>query len=333
MNARTLQKPALCTLCCALVQLFTACCCEQDSPAYPPAGEPVALSIGSARLTVTAAPHGSDSNAPGTRAGSGTVIETEGAKLRLFRTAGTEGYQAMYDVACTYSGGKWTSEPPIYMDSRKAAVYACYDPHGVVSFGANSTTTSSTISFGDYADNQMWYFDPTHTAVDCFSAEPDFTLQCAYSRLAFHIARDADYPTACKVSNIRLQPTTGTFTNAAKVDFTTGKLTGGAALAKYDKNTTGLPMYTTGILSATPDESVELSIPAQELPVAAQLKITLTVDGIDYSATLTTAQLAKFEGSMRYTVYLSIKPKGLAVESVTLKAWTDATTSLDPSFD
>lgn len=332
MNARTLQKPVLCTLYCGIALLLAACGGEQDSPVGPPAGEPVALSIGSARLTATADTRGSDSSAPGTRAG-GTVINTEGAKLRLFRTAGTGGYDPMYDVACTYSGGKWTSEHPIYMDSRAAAVYACYDPYDVVSFGTTSTTTSSTISFGDYADNQMWYFDSSHTAVNCTNAEPDFTLQCAYSRLAFHIARNADYPIACKVSNIRLQPTGGAFTNAAKVDLATGKLTGGATLAAYDKDTKSLPMYTTGIPSATPDESVELMIPAQDLPASAQLKITLTVNEVDYSATLTTAQLAKFEGSVRYTVYLSIKPKGLAVESVTLKDWTDATTTLGPSFD
>lgn len=333
MNARTLQKPVLCTLYCGIALLFAACGGEQDSPVGPPAGEPVALSIGSARLTATADTRGSDSSAPGTRAGSGTAIETDGAKLRLFRTAGTDGYDPMYDVACTYSGGKWTSEHPIYMDSRTAAVYACYDPYGVVSFGANSTITSSTVSFGDYTDNQMWYFDSSHTAMNCTNAESDFTLQCAYSRLAFHIARDADYPFACKVSNIRLQPTIGTFTNAAKVDLSTSKLTGGAALAAYNKDTKSLGMYTTGIPSGTPDTGVELSIPAQDLPAAAQLKITLNVDGVDYSATLTRTQLAKFEGSMRYTVYLSIKPKGLAVESVTLKAWTDATTTLGPSFD
>lgn len=335
MNARTLQKPTLCTLFCGIALLFAACGGEQDNPAYPPAGEPVALSIGSARLTATADTRGSDSSAPGTRAG-GTVINTDGAKLRLFRTAGAGGYDPMYDVACTYStanGGKWTSEHPIYMDSRTAAVYACYDPHNVVSFGTNSTTTSSTISFGDYTDNDMWYFDNTHTAVNCTNAEPDFTLQCAYSRLAFHIARDAEYPTVCKVSNIRLQPTTGTFTNGAKVDLSTGKLTGGTALAAYNKDTKSLSMYTTGIPSATPDESVELMIPAQDLPTSAQLKITLNVNEVDYSATLTPAQLAKFEGSVRYTVYLSIKPKGLAVESVTLKAWTEATTTLGPSFD
>lgn len=332
MNARTLQKPALCTLYCGIALLLAACGSEQDSPVGPPSGEPVALSIGSARLTATADPRDSD-HAPGTRAGGGTVINTEGAKLHLFRTAGTDGYDPMYDVACTYSGGKWTSEHPIYMDSRTAAVYACYDPHGVVSFGANSTTTSSTVSFVDYADNDMWYFDNTHTAVNCTNAEPDFTLQCAYSRLAFSIARDADYPTACKVSNLRLQPTSGTFTNAAKVDLVTGKLTGGTTLAAYDKDTKSLPMYTAGIPSGTPDTSVELSIPVQDLPASAQLKITLTVNEVDYSATLTTAQLAKFEGSVRYTVYLSIKPKGLAVESVTLKDWTDATTTLGPSFD
>lgn len=332
MNARTLQKPALCTLYCGIALLLAACDSEQDSPVGPPSGEPVALSIGGARLTATADPRGSD-HAPGTRAGSGTAIETEGAKLRMFRTAGIGGYDPMYDVACTYSGGKWTSEHPIYMDSRTAAVYACYDPHNVVSFGTNSTTTSSTVSFVDYADNDMWYFDNTHTVVSCTNAKPDFTLQCAYSRLAFHIARDADYPTACKVSNIRLQPTSGSFTNAAKVDLVTGKLTGGAALAQFDKDTKSLSMYTTGIPSGTPDTGVELSIPAQDLPASAQLEIILTVDGTDYSATLTTAQLAKFEGSVRYTVYLSIKPKGLAVESVTLKDWTDATTTLGPSFD
>lgn len=333
MNARTLQKPALCTLYCGIALLFAACGGEQDIPAGPPAGEPVALSIGSARLTAAADTRGSDSSAPGTRAG-GTVINTDGAKLRLFRTAGIGGYDPMYDVACTYSGGKWTSEHPIYMDSRKAAVYACYDPHSVVSFGANSTTTSSTISFGDYADNQMWYFDSSHTEVDCFSAEPDFTLQCAYSRMAFHIARDADYPNACKVSNIRLQPTTGTFTNAAKVDLATGKLTGGAALATYNKDTKSLSMYTTGIPSDTPDTSVELSIPAQDLPATAQLKISLTVDGTDYSATLTPAQLAKFEGSVRCTVYLSIKGTGLKVSSVTTTEWvTGDIGGIDSKFD
>lgn len=328
MNAITLKRTLMLrTFLCGLPLLVAACSGEQDSPAFLPGGDPVPLSVGTVRLT----------DAPATRAGdeSGTTVNADGAKLRLFRTA-AGGYEPMYDVACTYTtagGGQWTSEHPIYVDSRKATVYACYDPNNVVTFGANSTETSSTISLGDYDADKMWYFDNAHTTVSCTDAEPDFTLTCVYARMLFHIARNADYPNACKISKISIQPTTGNFTDAARFDLSTGKLTDGSNLGKYDKDTKSLPMYTAGVSGTTPDTSVELMVPAQPMPAGASLKIALTVDGVDCTATLTPAQFSRFAGSVRYTVYLNIMAKGLVVQSVSLTDWTDKSTDVGSSFD
>lgn len=326
MKTRNLTQPLVFVLLCGLSALAAGCGTESDGTGQLPSGKPVPVSVGSARLS------GLVSGA--TRAGdeSGTTVTTDNACLRLFRTA-AGGYTAMYDIASTYSSAtaQWTSAKPIYVDSRKATVYACYDPNNVVTFGDKSVTTSSTISIADYDADKMWYFDNTHTAVDCFNASPDFNLKCVYSRMAFHIARDATYPTACKISEIRIQPGTGNFLNDATFDLGTGKLSAGTDLASYSKDTKALPMYTAGIPADTPDTSIELMVPSQSLAVGAGLKVTLNVEGSDVTATIPSEQFNEFKHSERYTVYLKVTPAGLNVGKVTTTDW--ATGTGDAGFD
>lgn len=329
MKTRNLTQPLVIVLLCGLSALAAGCGTESDSAVPLPSGNPVPVSVGSARLSGTVS---------ATRAGdeSGTDVEADNAKLRLFRT-NANGYAAMYDIASTYSttSSQWTSEQPIYVDSRKATVYACYDPNNVVTFGANSTITTSTLSIGDYNANQMWYFDNSHTAVDCFNASPDFRLKCVYARLAFHIARDVTYPTACKVGSISIKPTAGSFLNAARFDLSTGKITSGSTLAVYSKDTKSLPMYTAGISSDTPDTGIDLMVPAQTLSAGSGLRVTLNVDGLDYSATIPSDKLNDFVQSTRYVAYLKVVPGGLEISSVTTTDWGTPSSggNFDSNFD
>lgn len=326
MKTRNLTQPLVFVLLCGLSALAAGCGSEQDAngPGNLPVGDPVPVSVGTARLSGIAS---------ATRAGdeSGTDVKADNAKLRLFRTnAGT--YSPMYDIASTYSAAssQWTSEQPIYVDSRKATIYACYDPNNVVTFGANSTTTTNILSIGDYDADKMWYFDNSHTAVDCFNASPDFTLKCVYSRLAFNIARDENYPAACKISEVSIRPGSGNFRNGATFDLGTGKLSAAANLASYSKDTKALPMYTAGISADTPDTSIDLMVPSQALTAGSGLKVTLNVDGSEVIATIPPDKFNEFRNSERYTVYLKITSSGLNVGQVTTTDWVP---SSGGSFD
>lgn len=329
MKTRNLTQPLVFVLLCGLSALAAGCGTESDSAGQVPSGTPVPVSVGSARLS---------GNISASRAGdeSGTTVATDNAKLRLFRT-NAGGYAAMYDIASTYStaSSQWASEQPIYVDSRKATIYACYDPNNVVAFDANSTVTSSTISIGDYDADKMWYFDNSHTAVDCLNATPDFKLKCVYSRLAFHIARDVTYPIACKVGSISIKPTAGSFQNAARFDLSTGKITSGSTLASYSKDTKALPMHTAGISSDTPDTSIELMVPSQSLNAGSGLGVTLNVDGFDYSATIPSGTFNDFVLSTRYVAYLKVVPGGLDISSVTTTEWGTPSSggNFDSNFD
>ena len=327
----------------ALAVLLLAGCSSDAAQEEMNTGEPVPVSIDAAldAGTITSpeeqASDASRVSGASSRASTNTSLAVEGKMVKLFLTdanaSGTK-YTNKYGVLYTYRAAQnaWISDTPFYVDARKANIYACYDPNGVVTFNSNSTKTSSQLMMQFNDDSKLWYYDSSNTNIDNTKAKLNFTLKCAYSRLSLRLSKTADYPGACKVSQVTLKPGSGTFYTSAFVDIATGALSGNSR-SDVPYNTTGLSMYTTG-LTTTPDTSLDWLFPAQKLALGAGFTFTLSVDGAAYSVTVPSTKFNEFKRGVRYTANLQMSGTGLVINSVTTTDWPAVTNiSADSTFD
>ena len=294
-------------------------CSDENSPQDGLAAVP--LGVGSLSLEARTA----------TRAG-GTPVSAEGAAVQVFLT-NEGGYAPVYGKTYTCTGGKWGSNDPVYVDNRTGKALGVYDPNHLVTFGANSTVTTNALQAQAYRDNLLWYYDNAHgTNVNSTSPLMNFSMTCAYSRMAFSITHDAGYPLACKVSRITVKPATGNFYTNARVDIADGALTG-TAVTEYSIDTSTLPMNTSGIAVGTTDNSVDHLFPGQTLAAGAGLTFVLTVDGAGYSVTVPSSTLNEIKAGMHYTVQLAMTGQGILVSGVSVAGWNPSSTNVDSHFD
>lgn len=263
-------------------------------------GESVPLGVSSLHLDCELA----------TRAG-GTPVTTDDATIAVFLT-NTGGYTPMYNKTYTYSGGNWSSSDPICVDKRTGKALAVYDPNGLVSFGTNSTVTTNTLQAQAYDEKKLWYYDNTNGTGINNTIPAAFSMNPGYSRLSFSISRHANYPLACKVSQIVIKPSSGNFYTAARVNIADGSLTG-TTVANYTINTSALPVNSTGIAIGTPDTSIDYLFPAQ---TCNGLTITLTVDGKNLSVTVPNSSFSAFSPGIRYTVQMEITSVGVSAVTI-----------------
>ena len=283
----------------------------------------VPLCVGSLRL-----------NSEFTTRADGTLITTEGATIGVFLT-GEGGYTPAYNKTYTYFGsGGWRSTDPVYLDKRIGKALAVYDPNNLVSFD----TTSGTITANDalqaqsYDEDKLWYYDHINGAgVNC-TTPAAFSMKCAYSRLAFSISRNANYPFACKVSRVMIKPSLGSFYTAARVDIKDGTLVG-TFVVGYTIDTSALPMNTSGLVVGTSDTSIDLLFPAQKLVEGAGLTFTLTADNKDYSVTVPAATFNTIAAGMHYTVQLEMTGIGIVISNVSITDWVTSGSNINSGFD
>lgn len=300
--------------------LLLCASCSENTAVEWSYGESVPLGIEELRLEGTT----------DTRAG-GIPVTAEGATIAVFLT-NTGGYTPMYNKTYTYSGGSWSSTDPICVDKRMGKVVGVYDPNGLVSFGANSTVTANNLQAQVYDETKLWYYDNTN-GTDVNNTTPAaFSMTCAYSRLSFSISRNANYPSACKISQIVIKPSSGNFYTNARVDITDGSLTG-TAVANYTINTSAMSMNTTGLIVGSPDTSIDQLFPAQTLTSGAGLTFTLTTDGKDYTVTVPAATFNKIQAGVHYTVQLEMTGIGIVVNSVTTADWVTSGSNIDSKLD
>lgn len=279
--------------------LLLCASCSEEVSSDDSFGESVPLGVSSLRLDGELA----------TRAG-GTVI-TDDATIAVFLT-NTGGYTPMYNKTYTCSGGNWSSTDPVCVDKRTGKALAVYDPNGLVSFGTNSTITTNTLQAQAYDEKKLWYYDNTNGTGINNTIPAAFSMKCAYSRLSFSISRHANYPLACKVSQIVIKPSSGNFYTNARVNIADGSLTGTAA-ANYTINTAAMSINTAGIAAGATDTSVDHLFPAQ---TCNGLTITLTTDGKDMSVTIPGSSFSIFSPGIRYTVQIEITSVGVSAVTI-----------------
>lgn len=300
--------------------LLLCASCSEEVSVDDSFGESVPLGVSSLRLDGELA----------TRAG-GTPVTTDGATIAVFLT-NTGGYTPMYNKTYTCSGGNWSSTDPVCVDTRTGKALAVYDPNGLVSFGTNSTITTNTLQAQAYDEKKLWYYDNTNGTGINSTIPAAFSMKPAYSRLSFSISRHANYPLACKVSQIVIKPSSGNFYTNARVNIADGSLTG-TAVANYTINTSAMSMNTAGLIVGTPDTSIDQLFPAQSLAAGAGLTFTLTTDRKDHSVTVPAATFNKIQAGVHYTVQLEITGVGIVVGSVTTADWAASNSNIDSKFD
>lgn len=304
----------------ALLSGLICTSCSEEAAVEHSFGESVPLSVNSLHIDGELA----------TRAG-GTPVTAEGAAIKVFLT-NMGGYTPVYNRTYTYSGGKWSSVSPVCVDKRTGKAVAVYDPNGLVDFGLNSAVTTNALQAQPFSEGQLWYYDNVNGTGVNSTTPAAFSMKCAYARLSFSISRNVSYPSACKVSQIVIKPSSGDFYTIAQVNITDGSLTG-TAVASYAINTSALSMNTTGLVVGIPDTDIDYLFPAQTLASGAGLTFTLTTDGKDYTVTVPAATFNKIQAGVHYTVQLEMTGIGIVVNSVTTTDWITSGSNIDSKFD
>lgn len=267
-----------------------------------------------------------------TRTAGYTPVPSGGA-IGVFRTAPvTADSPAQRDVKYTYNGTKWNPESEanqIVVGAENATLCAYY-PQGKVSFTTNTTQTALTVK--DYsAANDLCYADkPVQAAVNNANRTVSFQMEHAYSRLQIHITRSstADYPNACKITSIQMEPATAgsEFYTARTINVglpaTNGSQLTGSKAASWTLNTAALAMGTAGISKGATDTSIDKLFPPQAFSTNIGTKLTLTIDGKNQTVTVPYAKLTGLKAGEISRIMLEIQGTELVVESVQIKQWT-----------
>lgn len=268
-----------------------------------------------------------------TRTTGYTPVPSGGA-IGVFRTAPvTADSPAQRDVKYTYNGTQWSpeSEAKQIVVGAENATLCAYYPQGKVSFTVNTTQTALTVK--DYsAANDLCYADkPVQAAVNNANRAVSFLMEHAYSRLQIHITRSstADYPNACKITSIQMEPATAgsEFYTARTINVglpaTNGSQLTGSKAASWTLNTAALAMGATGISKGATDTGIDKLFPPQAFSTNVGTKLTLTIDGKNRTVTVPYAKLTGLKAGEISRIMLEIQGTELVVESVQIKQWSN----------
>ena len=222
----------------------------------------------------------------------------------------------------------------IYVGAKEAELCAYY-PYGSVTFDDSSNKVKATLTATYYqASKDMSYATTGGDAVWKKTPQATFLMIHAYARLSFNVTRDADYPTSCKVSKLVLKPAAGTYFQTRTIDISQGEvsLANGTTASQYEWVSADCSWsIKDGVSVGTPNESMDVLLPPQEC-AANKMPVTLTIDGVNYSADVPTGSGSSFtalKAGTRHRIELSVKGSGLSVTGMKTYPWETSTVSGD----
>lgn len=249
------------------------------------------------------------------------VITTSGSRLILFRPAGG-GWAAQNEVVYEYrvaDGWVPAATDTLFVDERPSSIYAVYDPQGLVTFASGTTVTENKLEAQAYAEDQLWFYDNSQTAV-VGSQAAAFYLLPAYARITLNITR---HPTNyidgdCHIGGVVLQKDAD-FVQAAAMDIAT------ATLANEEKSATGICLQNMDVdlIPGGKNADYDKLVPPQQL--VDGLKITLDVDSKALSVTVPLPEDCLKSGN-HYYITLTVTNTGIVVSDVLMKEYTDGGT-------
>lgn len=300
--------------CCCTLLLGLLCSCSQESSPQDelPLSENVPITVHATLPTAA------------TRASVSEEMKT--GSLGIFRQA-VNGYTALYNVKYEKASesAPWSSASAIYVGAQFADLCA-YAPYNSVTFAPNSTI--ATLEAQEYkAEKDMRYATTGGNEIWKLTPQVDFTLIRSYSRLTLAITRLTSYPSStrykCAVTKVVVEA--GLAGNKVIIKKSRDIATNAETIVTEADNytftvTTGLK--TSGIAAGATDSSgVDMLLPPQTL--VGGVKLTLTVDGVDYAITVSADRLSTLSAGNHYTVNIDVKGFGLQLGDLTMdKEWT-----------
>lgn len=250
-----------------------------------------------------------------------SAITTNGAKIGVFRAANT-GYTAQDNVLFTYSSssGKWTATTNPILVGDQAAVLSAYYPYGSATI-SGETATLDAQKYDSAKD--LSYATTSSNTVTNQNPNANFAMKHAYARIKMSIKRHTtNYSGNCNVSTVTLKNNTN-FYASKTLNIKTGSYGGSAASGgwTYTLNTGNMGAGAT-------NSAYDVLIPPQ--PVNSGLTITLTVDGVDRSVTISAASFSSnLNAGSEYSISLvltdtEVSPNG----SVNIADWATDNTSI-----
>lgn len=255
-----------------------------------------------------------------TRIDAGIII-VPGSRLVLFRPAGG-GWEAQNEVLYEYRAADgWVpaTTDTLFVDERPSALYAVYDPQGLVTFTPGTTVTENKLLAQAYAEDQLWFYDNSQTTVTGSRAAA-FYLLPVYARITLNITRHpANYIDGdCHIGDVVLQQGAD-FVQAAVMDIAT------ATLAEENKSATGICLQNMNVdlVPGGKNDGYDKLVPPQRL--VDGLKITLNVDGKELSVIVPLPENCLKSGN-HYYITLTVTNTGIVVSDILMKEYTDGGT-------
>lgn len=263
-----------------------------------------------------------------TRAATTTTLNS--GSVGVFRTAPVSTYcPAQYNVPYTYSDTGWQAadtDNKILVGGEDASLHAYY-PYNSVTFDT-TVKTQTTLTVTDYTtDNDLCYADAPTAVINNKNPKASFVLKHAYARLKFSITRNSSYPNDCKITKLVMQPV-----NAGSDFYTTRTMDiskpagdaaqlGGSIATDWTPDISSLVIYTTGIAKGAENTEIDKLFPPQEFTIGVGTKLTLTIDGREYTVTIPNATLTGLKAGYESTVKLEVQGTGVSVTGVKANPW------------
>lgn len=260
----------------------------------------------------------------------------EGSSIGVFLIVDANYVTPQSNVKYTYQPDDgWTSENPVRVGGARAGLCAYY-PYDKVTYSVGTQTTLKNQPYTEVAD--WWYAkDNADITVNNLSPQINFLLEKPYSQLSLEMIRNGRYPLQCKITNVRIELNDGSSMIANGIfDIKDGSLKNTTNAVNCSYPTSG-PMHDTGlgVGEAARDTTCNYLFVPQILN--SDLKLTLTIDGSDFSVIVPKEHLAALVAGKRHVVRLDISG-GIAINIVDVftKEWQltsfdggDATTIKD----
>ena len=305
-----------------LLALFLLASCSQDDTL--PGGNPVAGSMPALALSTLQAT-GIDGGKAATRAATTTDYPTSKSIGFFVKENTADGYAACNNRKGDYHTTRrlWLPTPDsIWLNNHDAdiSIYAPYDA---------AQTTAATLNLAAClrpadGSKDIWC---KHITANNKSTGLAPVLEHVYTRFTITMSLDANYKGTAPVDSVALT-NDSLYAAAAYRPFETRPYTytGDAGIEfKFP----AVVSLTTAKPTATLDL---LLVPAT---LTADVKLSLTVNGITFGATLAKASFAgKLEAGKQYNANIKLKPAALQVTTVTIADWNDEAVSGDkePAF-
>ena len=250
------------------------------------------------------------------------LFKDEGATT-LYAESGCSNVDYSYDS----SKSKWTANPSIKVGSTSGYLYGYY-PYTAGTLEKPVVVTAIPIASSLNGDDVMYASKQTTPVTDKTAASTSIVMNHALARIALTVKK-SNYTGAALLTNIK-------FTNGAGTkDEDKVKISASGTLNAVDGSITATRAESVSFAVSGDSQTISTSgtlhecllVPSASVDARQDVMLTLTIDNIDKSVTLSGDNGVTIKSGVKSTVTLTLSDTGLTVSSVSIVDWGNGTSS------